>query len=218
MAHSSSFLPTRRSWLRRLQGWLQPAAAAPVAPAFSTRRSPLGGGSNPPYIGEIGIFAGNFAPLGWAFCDGSVLPISENEALFTLIGTTYGGDGQETFALPDLRGRAPMHFGAGAGLSTRVVGETAGVEQVTLTIQQIPAHTHTVPASFSPGVTASPTGAIPADGGNGSAQYTTGTGSLVRQPAQVLPPVGGSQPHNNMQPYLVVNYIISLFGVYPSPS
>ncbi|MCC3156167.1 tail fiber protein [Hymenobacter sp. 15J16-1T3B] len=170
------------------------------------------GGTGTPYIGEIAIFAGNFAPAGWAFCDGSLLPISEYDTLFNLIGTTYGGDGESTFALPDLRGRAPLHAGSGF-----IIGETAGVEEVTLSVQQIPTHNHGLPASTQPGTTDSPSGAVPADGGNGSAQYTQDTGSLVKQPVQTLTPVGGSQPHTNMQPYLVVNYIISLFGVYPQP-
>ncbi|GAB2944761.1 tail fiber protein [Hymenobacter coalescens] len=177
------------------------------------------GGGGTPYIGEIAIFAGTFAPAGWAFCDGSLLQISEYDALFQLIGITYGGDGQQTFAVPDLRGRAPLHSGnsQGPGLSRSYpLGERAGTEDVTLSLQQIPAHTHVPAVSTLPGTTNSPVGAIPADGGNGSAQYTPDTDSLVKQPAQALAPVGGSQPHTNMQPYVVVNYIISLFGVFPS--
>ncbi|RTQ48477.1 phage tail protein [Hymenobacter gummosus] len=211
MAQASTSLTTRRSWLQRLQGWLRPAAPAAVAPTYSPRASVYGINGGQPYVGEIGIFCGNFAPVGWAFCDGSLLAISEYDTLYQLIGTTYGGDGQQTFALPDLRGRVPMHSGNGYTLS-----ETGGVEQVTLTQQQIPSHSHFVPASTSPGTTASPSGAVPADGANGSAQYTQDTGSLVKQPAQNLPVVGGSQPHENMQPFLVVNYIISLYGIFPS--
>ncbi|RAK63264.1 phage tail protein [Hymenobacter edaphi] len=169
-----------------------------------------------PYIGEIAIFAGNFAPAGWAFCDGSLLPISENDALYALIGTTYGGDGQDTFALPDLRGRAPMHSGAGPGLTSRSVGEQGGAEEVTLTTQQIPNHSHQLSVSTTPGNSASPQGTMPADGGNGSAQYTQATANLQKQPAQVMGVVGGSQPHTNMQPYLAVHYIISLYGVFPT--
>jgi microcystin-dependent protein len=216
MAHASS-LTTRRSWLQRLQGLLRPAAVVPAAPAFSPRRAPYSVNGSQPYVGEIAIFAGNFAPAGWVFCDGSLLPISEYDTLFNLIGTTYGGDGQETFAVPDLRGRAPMHSGNGPGLSSRQLGEQGGAQEVTLTTQQIPSHNHGVAASNQPGTTASPTGAVPADGGNGSAQYTPDTGSLVKQPAQTLSAFGGSQPHTNMQPFLVVNYIISLYGVFPSP-
>lgn len=209
MAHASSSRTTRRSWLRRLQGWLRPVA--PATPAYVPRRSVYGTNADNPYVGEIAIFCGNFAPAGWAFCDGSLLPISEYDTLYQLIGATYGGDGQNTFAVPDLRGRAPMHSGIG-----HVIGELGGAEQVTLTVQQLPSHNHTVPASTSPGTTASPTNAAPADAGNGSAQYTPDTGSLVKQPAQNLPVFGGSQPHDNMQPYAVVNYIISLYGVFPS--
>lgn len=215
---SAFSLSTRRSWLQRLHGWLRPAAPVPAAPTFAPRRAPYHVNGSSPYIGEIAIFCGNFAPAGWAFCDGSLLLISEYDALFQLIGTTYGGDGEETFALPDLRGRAPMHAGSGAGLTNRIIGETAGVEAVTLTVRQIPSHTHQPSVSTAPGTTASPQAAFPADGGNGSAQYTPDTASLLKQPAQNLGVVGGSQPHENMQPYLVVNYIISLFGVFPSPN
>ncbi|TGE14484.1 phage tail protein [Hymenobacter elongatus] len=170
-----------------------------------------------PYVGEIALFAGSFAPAGWMFCDGSTLPISENDVLFTLIGTTYGGDGQETFNLPDLRGRVPVHKGQGPVLANNyVIGEQGGVESVTLTTQQLPAHTHQPAASTAPGTSASPQGAVPADSGSGSAQYTQSAASLVTQPAQTLGSVGGSQPHDNMQPYLALSYIISLYGVYPS--
>ncbi len=213
MASASSSSSTRRSWLQRLHGWLRPAAPAPAAPAFAPRRAPYRVNGSPPYIGEIAVFCGNFAPSGWAFCDGSLLPISENDALFNLIGTTYGGDGQETFALPDLRGRAPLHAGNG-----RIIAEAGGAETVTLSLQQIPSHTYQPAVSTDPGTTAAPQAGVPADGGNGSAQYTLDTDSLLKQPAQFLGTAGGSQPHQNMQPYLVVNYIISLFGIYPSPT
>lgn len=218
MAHASSSPTTRRSWLQRLQGLLRPAPVAAAAPALAPRRMPYGVNGTQPYIGEIAIFAGNFAPVGWAFCDGSLLLISEYSALYQLIGTTYGGDGQSTFALPDLRGRAPMHAGAGPALTSRVGGEMGGTEEVTLTTQQIPNHNHVLGVSTTPGTTASPQGAVPADGGNGSAQYTQDTASLQKQPAQVMGAVGGSLPHENMQPYLAVTYIISLFGVFPSQS
>jgi microcystin-dependent protein len=203
----------RRSWLQRIRQALSPKEA-PATPALVSMR-PTGG---QPYVGEIAIFAGNFPPAGWMFCYGQLLPISENDVLFQLIGTTYGGDGQETFGLPDLRGRVPMHMGQGAGLTNRTISERAGAEAVTLTTQQIPQHNHVPLASSAPGTTASPAGALPADNGAGSAQYTQDTDSLVKQPVQTLYPMGSSQPHSNMQPYLTVNYIISLFGVYPSPS
>lgn len=218
MASASSSLSTRRSWLQRVHGWLRPAALAPAAPAFAPRRAPYQVNGTSPYIGEIGIFCGNFAPAGWAFCDGRLLAISDYDALFQLIGTTYGGDGQTNFALPNLSGRAPMHTGAGTGLSPRSIGETGGEETVTLTTQQMPTHTHQPGVSTNPGTTASPQNAFPADGGNGSAQYTPDAASLLKQPAQFLGAVGGSQPHENMQPYLTVNYIISLYGIFPSPT
>jgi microcystin-dependent protein len=216
MAHASSSSTTRRSWLHRLRRWWQPAAQAPAAPAFAPRRAPYNTTGSDPYIGEIAIFCGNFAPYGWALCDGRLLPISDYSALFQLIGTTYGGDGEFTFAVPDLRGRAPMHTGTGTGLSNRQIGEQGGTETVTLTTQQIPYHSHQLGVSTAPGTTASPQGAVPADAGNGSAQYTPNTVNLLTQPNQVLGVVGGSEPHENMQPFLAVNYIIALSGVFPS--
>lgn len=162
-----------------------------------------------PYVGEIRMFGGNFPPNGWMFCDGQLLPISENETLFQLIGTTYGGDGQSTFALPDLRGRVPLHQGGGFTLS-----ESAGVEQVTLTIQQIPNHTHSLCGSTN---TAS--GAVPTDlviGKSGSIDAFINAQPTDPLNAQAITPVGGSQPHTNMQPYLCVDFIISLFGIFPS--
>jgi microcystin-dependent protein len=166
-----------------------------------------------PYVGEIRLFAGNFAPAGWMFCDGSVLPISENDVLFQLIGTTYGGDGQETFNLPDLRGRVPVHQGTGAG-TTYQIGEIGGVESVTLTTNQIPVHSHAFIASSD-----AATGVVPVNNLLGSSPsiqlYVEGSpGSAMA--AQSLTQTGGSQPHDNFQPYQCVNYIISLFGVFPS--
>lgn len=161
-----------------------------------------------PYVGEIRMFAGNFAPAGWMFCEGQLLPISENEPLFTLIGTTYGGDGQETFALPDLRGRLVMHPGNG-----HVLAEASGVEEVTLTAQQMPLHTHAMLASNDiPGL------ATPQNNVSGQAAakiYRTGSPTVTLNPNAVSP-TGGSQPHSNFQPYLCVNFIISLFGIFPS--
>lgn len=162
-----------------------------------------------PYVGEIRMFAGNFAPAGWMFCEGQLLPISENETLFQLIGTTYGGDGQSTFALPDLRGRIPIHLGNGF-----ILAETGGAEEITLTVQQIPAHSHPLLASASPGTTAAPQNGV-------LAKTTTGflyinentTGNMA---ASAIGSVGGSQPHTNFQPYLCVNFIVSLFGIFPS--
>jgi microcystin-dependent protein len=157
------------------------------------------------------MFAGNFAPAGWMFCEGQLLPISEYETLFQLIGTTYGGDGQSTFALPDLRGRIPLHFGNGFTLA-----ETGGVETVTLTVSQIPAHSHPLLATGSFSSTNSPQGNVPA------ALNVVNTDPYgTDQPTQAVSPAsvtatGGSQPHNNFQPYLCVDFIISLFGIFPS--
>ena len=160
------------------------------------------------------MFAGNFAPAGWMFCDGQILPISEYETLFNLIGTTYGGDGQSTFNLPDLRGRLPNHQGSGY-----VLAESGGVEQVTLTASQIPAHSHPFLGSTDPGSQATPVGFVPA-ASNIISRFKAVTST---QPASALAPQGlssdgGSQPHSNFQPYLGINFIISLFGIYPSPT
>lgn len=162
-----------------------------------------------PFIGEIRLFAGNFAPVDWVFCDGQLLAISENDALFNLIGTTYGGDGQTTFAVPDLRGRAPVHVGTGFAL-----GQMGGVETVTLTTSQMPAHTHAAGASSLNGVSDDPTGRVPARNAAGVPRY--GTTADTTLAAGALLSSGGSQPHSNMQPYVGINYIISLFGVFPS--
>jgi len=170
-----------------------------------------------PYIGEIRMFAGSFAPAGWAFCDGRLLAISENDALYNLIGTTYGGDGQSTFALPDLRGRAPVHFGTLSGGQTYIVGQQAGVEQVTLITTQIPSHTHAPQATTNNGDTDSPEGARWARVTNNppyrdqDPNVTMGTAGTA-----ISGSVGGSQPHDNMQPYLTISFIISLYGIYPS--
>lgn len=162
-----------------------------------------------PYVGEIRMFAGNFAPAGWMFCEGQLLPISENDVLFNLIGTTYGGDGQSTFALPDLRGRLPLHFGNGFTLA-----ETGGVENVTLTVGQIPAHSHPFLGSTSPGDQSTPVGNLPA--ASNVVSLFSAAAPNASMAAQTLSSVGGSQPHNNFQPYLCINFIISLFGIFPS--
>ena len=168
-----------------------------------------------PYVGEIRMFAGNFPPNGWMFCEGQLLPISENETLFQLIGTTYGGDGQETFNLPDLQGRAPMHMGQGPGLSQNYTeGEAAGVESVTLTTNQIPTHTHPMIASQALGNVTQPTGNIMAQNNTISNYIEDVTDANFN--ANAVGPTGGSQPHENMQPYLCISFIISLFGVFPS--
>jgi microcystin-dependent protein len=168
-----------------------------------------------PYIGEIRMFGGNFAPVGWAFCDGQPMPISENDTLFNLIGTTYGGDGQNTFNLPDLRGRLPMHMGTGPGLSNHVIGETGGVETVTLTVQQIPVHNHAPLAVSGSGNQATPQGGVWA--GAATSRYSSNAPDQPMNNGLVVS-AGGSQPHENRMPYLAVSFIISLFGIYPTQS
>ncbi len=168
-----------------------------------------------PYVGEIRLFAGNFAPAGWMFCDGTVLSISEYYVLFYLIGTTYGGDGLNTFALPDLRSRVPIHMGQGVGLSNRVLAQKGGTETVTLTGSQIPAHTHVAQANSNNGTATTPTGNVWAASADFS-QYAMGTTGIMN-PGGVSS-TGGSQPHDNMLPYLSINFIISMLGIFPSQS
>ena len=167
-----------------------------------------------PFIGEIRMFAGNFAPNGWMFCEGQTMPISENDALFTLIGTTYGGDGQETFNLPNLASRVPIHMGTGPDGTTYQLGEMAGTEQETLTIQQIPNHSHVLTASTAAGGTNSPAGAVLAASPSVRLFIVDSPDSNLA--ATAVTPAGGSQPHENTQPFLCINFIISLFGVFPS--
>jgi microcystin-dependent protein len=164
-----------------------------------------------PYVGEIRMFAGNFAPAGWMFCEGQLLPISENETLFQLIGTTYGGDGESTFALPDLRGRIPIHQGNGF-----ILAETGGAEAITLTVSQMPAHSHPKLASAAGAQSSNPQNNVLATPvGN---VYVSVPSSPVTFHPTVVGPVGGAQPHTNFQPYLCVSFIISLFGFFPSPT
>ena len=164
-----------------------------------------------PYVGEIRMFAGNFAPAGWMFCEGQLLPISENEVLFQLIGTTYGGDGQETFALPDLRGRIPIHQGNGF-----ILAETGGAEEITLTVNQIAAHSHPFLVSAAAATGNNPQGNLPAQSPQIKPYLEDNPNANMN--AQSIGPTGGSQPHTNFQPYLCVNFIISLFGIFPSPT
>lgn len=167
-----------------------------------------------PFVAEIRIFAGNFAPRGWAFCNGQLLPVSQNTALFSLIGTTYGGDGRSTTALPDLQGRAPMHPGRGPGLTARRLGQRGGTETVTLSEAQLPNHSHSMEVSVEDGERRDPSGSY---FGRGNAIYAnpSNTASMA---SQSLPNTGGSQAHNNLQPYLAMNFIIALVGLYPSRS
>jgi microcystin-dependent protein len=169
-----------------------------------------------PYLGEIRMFAGNFAPVGWAFCDGAIISIAENDSLYALIGTTYGGDGQQTFALPDLRGRIPLHQGTGPGLATRIIGELAGSEQVTLLSNHLPNHGHDLMANTAAATVDAPAGKV----------LAAGTGVNLFAPAAQdtdmaavsLTNTGGGQSHENMMPSLCVSFIIALSGIYPTQS
>jgi microcystin-dependent protein len=163
-----------------------------------------------PYVGEIRLFAGNFAPAGWMFCDGQLLPISEYETLFNLIGTTYGGDGQSTFALPDLRGRVPLHTGSGFTLA-----QNGGAETVTLTGAQLPGHQHALQASTAVGGANTPANSVYAQGPAGAVQVYTDDNSVLPNPTPIGP-AGGGQPHANRQPLVAVSFILSLFGIFPS--
>lgn len=167
-----------------------------------------------PFVGEIRMFAGTFAPRGWAFCDGQLLAVSQNDALFSLLGTIYGGDGRTTFGLPDLRGRLPIHAGSGPGLSPRRLGAKAGAENVTLTVNQLPPHTHQAHGSSANGSDPNPAGNYLATSTvlepffNAAPDDTMASTSITS--------VGGSRSHTNLQPFLCVNFIIALFGIYPS--
>ena len=168
-----------------------------------------------PFVGEIRMFAGTFAPAGWAMCQGQLLPISENETLFNLIGTTYGGDGQETFALPDLQSRIPVHAGQGPGITqSYTLGEKAGVETVTLTTQQIPVHNHAYLASTAVADSNTPANQVIGQSTQRAVYFEASTTTDLAPTAVVQ--VGGSQPHDNLMPHLCITFIISLFGVFPS--
>ena len=171
-----------------------------------------------PFVAEVRIFAGNFAPRSWAFCNGQLLPVSQNTALFSLIGTTYGGDGRTTTALPNLAGRAPMHPGRGPGLTARRLGQRGGVETVTLSEAQMPNHMHTMRADVRPASLQTPTAirSIARSSGGQAFQSTTTGSDVVGMADAVLEPTGGSQEHNNLQPFLTLNFIIALVGLYPS--
>lgn len=170
-----------------------------------------------PFIGEIRMFGGSFAPAGWAFCDGTPMPIAENEALFQLLGTTYGGDGQETFNLPDLRSRVPLHMGTGSG-GTYILGETGGVEQVTLTANQVPVHSHPIVASQDLASAPDPLGNVLAQSRTAGIDLYIEGNPNVNLAATSATFIGGSQPHENLQPYLALSFIISLFGIFPPPN
>jgi microcystin-dependent protein len=170
------------------------------------------------FIGEIRLLPYTYAPAGWQDCDGSLLSISDNQILFTLIGTTFGGDGMNTFAVPDLRGRLPVHYGTGPGLSPYALGQMAGTETVTLLTANLPAHTHTAMVTNSPASTGAPSGTVELGAISGDAMYTSDIGGLTPYPAAagMIGPYGGSQPHDNTMPTLAVRFCISLNGIWPS--
>ena len=172
-----------------------------------------------PFVAEIRIFPFNFAPTGWAFCDGQLLPISQNTALFSLLGTMYGGNGQSTFALPNLQGAAPLHHGQGPGLSERFQGETGGSETVTLLESEIPAHTHALRAyGIDPADVQAPQAGVVLGRSSGGSAYEASPAGLVGMAPDMLAPSGGDLPHNNMMPYLTLNFCIALQGVFPPRS
>ncbi|MBB4838559.1 microcystin-dependent protein [Sphingomonas kyeonggiensis] len=172
-----------------------------------------------PFVAEIRIFPFNFAPRGWAWCDGQLLPLSQNTALFSLLGTTYGGNGKSTFALPDMQGRAPMHPGQGPGLSLHDLGETSGSETVTLLESEIPNHSHTLRASVEDATQGTLANGVSLSTSNGGSLYQTTTNTnLVTMSPQALSAAGGSAPHNNMQPYLTFYFCIAMQGVFPPRS
>ena len=168
-----------------------------------------------PYVGEIRVFAGNFAPAGWMFCEGQLLPIDQYETLFNLIGTTYGGDGKSNFALPDMQGNAPMHPGQGPGLSLHDLGETGGTDTVTLLESEMPSHNHGLMAEVTPSQLFAPSPTTALGRSVGGPAYQTSNAGLVQLNVQAIAPSGGSQPHNNLMPYLTLNFCIALQGVYP---
>lgn len=169
-----------------------------------------------PFVGEIRMFGGNFAPAGWAFCDGQLLLISDNDALFSLLGTIYGGNGTTTFALPDLRGRLPIHQGTGPGLSQRLIGSKGGSEEVTVTAAQLPVHTHPLQATESAAISQDPVGRAFAPTAGLVDLYQEANDDPQNMAPEAISSTGGSRSHENIQPFLCINFIIALFGVYPS--
>ena len=169
-----------------------------------------------PFVGEVRMFAGNFAPRGWAFCDGQLLAVSQNDALFSLLGTIYGGDGRTTFGLPDLRGRLPVHAGTGPGLMPVNLGQKAGVEKVTLQTSQLPSHTHAMRASNDVADQGAPSNAVVPAQVSGLTLFRSDAAPNASFATEAITARGGNQPHNNLQPFLCVNFIIALVGIYPS--
>ncbi|MDD9945570.1 MAG: tail fiber protein [Myxococcales bacterium] len=169
-----------------------------------------------PFVGEVRMFGGNFAPRGWAFCDGQLLAVSQNDALFSLLGTLYGGDGRTTFGLPDMRGRLPVHAGDGPGLQPINMGQKAGVEKVTLQVSQLPSHRHTMRASNDVADESTPSSAVVPAQVDTVQLYRAETSPNATFATRAVADAGGSQPHSNLQPFLCVHFIIALLGVYPS--
>jgi microcystin-dependent protein len=168
-----------------------------------------------PFVAEIRIFPFNFPPTGWAFCNGQLMPLSQNTALFSLVGTFYGGDGKSTFALPDLQGNVAMHPGQGKGLSERFLGEMSGSETITLLVSEMPLHSHQLKASIEVGDNRLPSPTVALATSSGAFAYVGGSPAVQPMAFQALPPAGGGLPHNNMQPYLTLNFCIALQGVFP---
>lgn len=208
---SAGAQPARRNWLKRLGALLGGGLLA----SRGVQASPLQTQGQEDYLGEIMLFAGNFVPQGYAACNGQVLPIAQYTALFSLLGTTYGGNGTSTFALPDLRSRIPVGYGQGTGLSAYQLGQVGGQESVTLTTNQLPAHTHQLQGIAAPGTSADPTNNLLANDGRGGPQYID-TGATTALSSQSISAAGGNQAHENRSPYLALNYCICINGVYPS--
>ena len=169
-----------------------------------------------PFVGEIRMFAGNFAPRGWAFCDGQLLAVSQNDALFSLLGTIYGGDGRTTFGLPDLRGRIPIHAGSGPGLSQRRLGAKLGTEKETLTVNQLPSHNHALGANNAAGGSTPPSGYFARDAATSNLYIASLTSNTTSMQSNMTTNTGGSRFHTNLMPFLCVHFIVALFGIYPS--
>jgi microcystin-dependent protein len=202
----------RRSFMKKIFAF---AAGGAVVAATNPRTAMAG---DTPFIGEIALVAFNFEPRGWAFCNGQLMSIAQNTALFSLLGTQFGGNGQTTFGLPDLRGRVPMHYGggsAGPGLSPYQMGEMGGVENVTLLATQMPAHNHLMNANMANGTSDSPNNAVMAKNASGVPQYTAAAPNTAMAAAAIAP-AGGNQPHENRPPYLGLNYVIALQGIFPT--
>jgi microcystin-dependent protein len=202
-------LPERRSFLKRLFAFTAGGAALAAVKPREARAD------GDPFLGEIALVPYNFPPKGWAFCQGQILSISQNTALFALLGTTFGGNGTTTFALPDLRGRSPISSGQGPGLNNFVLGQIGGVETVTLSSTEIPAHSHALNASSSNGTSDTPTNGVPAKNASGVPSFAAGPGNATMA-ATAIGSVGGGQPHENRVPYLTLNYIIALVGIFPT--